>query len=117
MESIYMHAGVKQEYCKDWDRPLYTFDSITKDLKMKLCNNAYTEMAGCLSTTFVFDKIVPSSQDLPYDKELFGCMFLGPYAEELVLGPTMVGDTRYSRKLDHNDYHDNMGSLKQVRIA
>lgn len=88
-----------------------------------MCNDAYTEMAGCLSTTFVFDKIVPSSQDPPYNKELFGSMFLGPYAQELLLGSNsewateVHGEPKYqSSDCNQNDYDVNTGSLKQVRI-
>jgi len=68
-------------------------------------------MAGCLSPTFEFNTIVPSSQDPPYDKELFGCMFLGPYTEDV-----LSDGWNYPRNLKYNDYDVNKGSLEQVRI-
>jgi hypothetical protein len=91
------------------------FNDVTENHKTKMCNDAYTEMAGHITTTFVFDKIVPSSQDPPYDKEVFGSMFLGPYAEDLSLGSGKRGESRYSMYIRHNDYSANQGPLTQVR--
>ena len=91
------------------------FKKVTDLHKKKMCNDAYTQMAGCISTTFVFDKIVPSSQDPPYDKEVFGTMYLGPYAEDLLLGPGQHGQSLFTTVLDHDDYDVNKGPLTQVR--
>jgi hypothetical protein len=109
-------SGARRQYYKDWSASLNIFESITNDHKTKMCNDAYTEMAGCLSTTFDFNLIVPDSKDPPYNKEVFGRMFLGPFAEELLMGTGVHGEPRYRRVLDHNDYDANKGSLKQMVI-
>ncbi|KAG0578439.1 hypothetical protein KC19_4G023000 [Ceratodon purpureus] len=109
-------SGTKHEYYLGFCGAVGLFKKVTGHHKTKMCNDAYTQMAGCISTTFVFDKIVPSSQDPPYDKKVFGTMYLGPYAEDLLLGPGQHGQSLFTTVLDHDDYDVNKGPLTQLRI-
>lgn len=104
-------AGARQEYSETLNATLGTFNNVTNGHKTKICNDAYTDMAVCISTTFNFNVMAPDSKDPPYNKEVFGRMFLGPYADDLLPGR----ESNYGSQLDHNDYDANQGSLKEVR--
>nr|UDN67323.1 insecticidal protein IPD113 [Asplenium x ebenoides] len=63
------------------------FSAICEDHKTRMLNEAIADMAACLSPTFAFHKLLPNDTQMqlsPYDKELFGQVFRGPYSHDLL---------------------------------
>nr|UDN67315.1 insecticidal protein IPD113 [Asplenium laserpitiifolium] len=63
------------------------FSGVTGDQKTRMMNEATADMASCMSPTFAFHELLPDDvkkQFSPYNKELFGRVFRGPYSQDLM---------------------------------
>nr|UDN67316.1 insecticidal protein IPD113 [Asplenium athertonense] len=88
------HATVEDKFA----RQLFTFrvirrysttifSGVTQDQRTRMMNEATADMASCISPTFAFHEILPNdvkTRFSPYDKELFGRVFRGPYSQDLM---------------------------------
>nr|UDN67334.1 insecticidal protein IPD113 [Gymnocarpium dryopteris] len=109
-------TGETKRYFKDDLNSTTHFASICQDHKTRMCNDATSDMAGGISTTFMFDKLLPdNNKKFPkYDKKVFGRMFKGPYAEGLLREEKYVPDFR--TRPDRDDYSPNSGPITKVII-
>lgn len=109
-------TGETKKFFKDNLDSKDHFARICEAHKTRMCNDATTDMAGCISTTFVFYKILPDNKkNFPkYDKNVFGRMFKGPYSEELCHAESGSSGARIHP--EHDDYSPNSGPVTKVII-
>ncbi|MCO5592124.1 hypothetical protein L7F22_046119 [Adiantum nelumboides] len=115
-------TGEKKYFSADLTDSTTVFTAPCKDHKVRMCNDATAAMAGHISATFVFDKILPdNSKNLPkYDKVVFGRVFKGPYSQDLCLSEQSFGmgyplkDLKTSPNQD--DYSPSSGPITKVII-
>nr|UDN67330.1 insecticidal protein IPD113.2 [Lygodium flexuosum] len=124
------HATVADAMTGDWrhfsvdltDSKTNVFPEICEDHKTRICNDASIDLADCISTTFVFLKLLPdNSKNFPeYDKEVFGRMFKGPYSQDLFPTDQSFGfgnpEPIFRTHPDHDDYKAGSGPITKVVI-
>lgn len=110
-------TGETKRFFRDNQNSKTCFARICEDHKSRMCNDATSDMAGCISTTFVFDKLLPDNKNKfpKYDKVVFGRMFKGPYAQDLCY--TQYDNDHCNTRPDHDDYlSNNTGPITKVII-
>ncbi|KAH7373200.1 hypothetical protein KP509_17G043800 [Ceratopteris richardii] len=113
-------GGEVKRYSADLTDSTTIFKEICQDHKTRMCNDAYSAMAGSLSTTFSFlDTLPDNAKNFPkYDKAVFGRMFKGPYSEDLLASGGGYGFGApvpiFRSHTQHDDYSSNSGSITKA---
>ncbi|KAH7431304.1 hypothetical protein KP509_08G041900 [Ceratopteris richardii] len=115
-------GGEMKKYSADITDSTTTFSHICEAHKTRICNDAYSAMAGSMSTTFSFLKILPDNRRnfFKYDKTVFGRMFKGPYSLDLLQNG---GDYGFGHPVpsfrchpQYDDYSPTSGSITNVVV-
>ncbi|MCO5573373.1 hypothetical protein L7F22_027142 [Adiantum nelumboides] len=109
-------TGEKKRFYKDNYNSETYFQSICKDHKTRMKNDASAEMAGAISTSFEFLKLLPdNTRNFPkYDKKVFGRVYRGPYAQDLCY--SKYSDDNHQTRPNYDDYSPNSGQITKVII-